>query len=119
MTRRPPKPAAVRSARQGYAASNLESATIIAANPEKYQGVLQEWADRILTEAAAPSDSEVGPLFEVAGQRYGMRGGVRGTGVILSPLLSDIWVLYGDTPPSGGESSLGAQFWGKKRTKRG
>ena len=68
MTRRPPKPAAVRSARQGYAASNLESATIIASNPALYPegGLMQTWADRILTEAAEISDEEVGPLFEVA-----------------------------------------------------
>lgn len=49
-----------------YDLANLEAATIIAANPEKYQGVLQEWADLILSKAAAPSDSEAGPLFRTA-----------------------------------------------------
>ena len=71
MTRRPPKPAAVRSARQGYSASNLEAATIIASDPALYPegGLMQTWADRVLTEAAEISDEEVGPLFEVAGRR--------------------------------------------------
>jgi hypothetical protein len=54
----------VRSARDGYSAGNLESATIIAADPKRYQGVLQEWADTILTRAAQPDDALVGPLFE-------------------------------------------------------
>jgi hypothetical protein len=46
----------------------LESATIIASNPALYPegGLMQTWADRILTEAAEISDEEVGPLFEVA-----------------------------------------------------
>ena len=52
-----------------YDQANLECACIIAGNPEKYQGVLQEWADRILTEAAEISDEEVGPLFEATGRR--------------------------------------------------
>jgi hypothetical protein len=64
VTRRPPKPAAVRSAKQAYSAGNLESAGIIAADPVKYQGVLQEWADTILTRAAEPNEALAGPLFE-------------------------------------------------------
>jgi hypothetical protein len=70
-TRRAPKPAAVRSARQGYSASNLESATIIASDPALYPegGLMQTWADRILTEAAAPMDSECGPLFQQTNRR--------------------------------------------------
>ena len=68
MTRRPPKPAAVRSARQGYSASNLEAATIIASDPALYPegGLMQTWADRILAEAAEIPDGEVGPLFAAA-----------------------------------------------------
>ena len=69
MTRRAPNPAAVRSARQGYAADNLECACVIAANPEKYQGVLQEWADVILTKAAHADDAEAGPLFQQTNRR--------------------------------------------------
>ena len=51
-------------ARQGYAADNLECACIVAADPERYQGVLQTWADLILTRAAQPDDALAGPLFE-------------------------------------------------------
>jgi hypothetical protein len=37
---------------------------LIASDPERYQGVLQEWADLILTKAAEPDESLAGPLFE-------------------------------------------------------
>jgi hypothetical protein len=47
-----------------YDQANLECACIIAGNPEKYQGVLQEWADTILSKAAEPDDAEAGPLFQ-------------------------------------------------------
>jgi hypothetical protein len=56
-------------ARQGYTTSNLECACIIAADPERYQGVLQEWADRILSKAANPDDREAGSLFEATSRR--------------------------------------------------
>jgi hypothetical protein len=46
-----------------YDQDNLVAACLIAADPDKYQGVLQDWADTILSKAAAPSDSECGPLF--------------------------------------------------------
>lgn len=49
-----------------YATDNLMAASIIASNPDKYQGALQEWADTILSKAAVPSDAEVGPLFRTA-----------------------------------------------------
>ena len=51
-----------------YDKGNLECACIIAGNPALYPegGLMQTWADRILTEAAEISDEEVGPLFEVA-----------------------------------------------------
>ena len=42
-----------------YSAANLEAAHIIAAQPEKYAGALQEWAAAVLS----PDDSEAGPLF--------------------------------------------------------
>ena len=66
MTRRPPKPAAVRSAKQAYSAGNLESAGIIAADPVKYQGVLQAWATLVI-ERAQPTIK--GPLFEAPGRQ--------------------------------------------------
>ena len=66
MTRRPPQPAAVRSARQGHAASNLEAATIIASNPVAYPegSMMAEWADIVLSRAAHPDDREAGSLFQ-------------------------------------------------------
>ena len=57
----------VSRARAGYQAANLEAATIIAADPVKYPvgGLMQEWADVILSRAAAPpADWEAGPLFQ-------------------------------------------------------
>lgn len=63
MTRRPPS---VCSARDGFDAANLLAATLIAADPARYQGVLQEWADVILSKAAEPDESEAGPLFRQA-----------------------------------------------------
>lgn len=64
MRRRPPS---VRSAREGYDLANLECACLIAAAPEKYPegGLMQWWADVILSKAAAPVDAECGPLFAV------------------------------------------------------
>ena len=58
-----------RSATRQWDKSNLEAATIIASNPDKHQGALQQWADVILSKAAAPKDSECGPLFRTAGTR--------------------------------------------------
>jgi hypothetical protein len=57
------KNVAVCSVREGYDAANLECASIIAADPVKYQGLVQEWADAILSKAADVPDSEAGPLF--------------------------------------------------------
>ena len=45
-----------------YAEGNLLAATIIAADPVKYPGGAQEWADLILTRAAEV-DERPGPLF--------------------------------------------------------
>ena len=49
-----------------HANDNLTAASIIASYPALYPegGLMQTWADRILTEAAEISDEEVGPLFE-------------------------------------------------------
>jgi hypothetical protein len=68
MTRRPPKPAAVRSARQGYTASNLESATIIASDPALYPegGLMAEWADVVLSRAVNAEEANAMPLFAAA-----------------------------------------------------
>lgn len=55
-----------------YAADNWVAACIIAADPVKYPegGLMQKWADAILTQAAETSDVEAGPLFAArAGQR--------------------------------------------------
>ena len=54
-----------------YAASNLECACIIASNPVAYPlgGLMQEWADVVLSRAVQPQDAEAGPLFAAAGQR--------------------------------------------------
>lgn len=49
-----------------YDQGNLVAACLIAADPVKYQGALQEWADVILTKAATPADAEAGPLFRQA-----------------------------------------------------
>ena len=38
---------------------NIEAARIIASDPAKYPGAMQDWAQRVLV----PSDSEAGPLF--------------------------------------------------------
>lgn len=48
-----------------YATNNLVAASIIASNPALYPpgGLMQEWADRILTQAAETPDAECGPLF--------------------------------------------------------
>ena len=68
MTRRPPKPAAVRSARQGYTASNLESATIIASDPVAYPegSLMAEWADVVLSRAVNAEEANAMPLFAAA-----------------------------------------------------
>jgi hypothetical protein len=43
---------------------NLRAARIVAADPVRYPGLMQEWADMILSRAAAPpADWEAGPLF--------------------------------------------------------
>ena len=66
---------AVGSAQAGFDASNLLAATLLASDPALYPegSLMQRWADVILSKAAEISDSEVGPLFEVAAQRYGRR----------------------------------------------
>ena len=58
----------VGSAQAGFDASNLLAATLLASDPALYPegGLMQTWADRILTEAAEISDEEVGPLFAAA-----------------------------------------------------
>ena len=50
-------------ARQGYAASNLECAGIIAADPIRYPGMMQTWAVLVL-QRAEPTIK--GPLFKAA-----------------------------------------------------
>ena len=49
-----------------YDAANLEAATVIASDPEKYpEGSLPAlWSDVVLSKAAEPDDAEAGPLFE-------------------------------------------------------
>jgi hypothetical protein len=48
-----------------YRAANEMSATIIASDQVRYPGLMQEWADMILSRAAAPpADREAGPLFQ-------------------------------------------------------
>ena len=48
-----------------YRAENLECAAIIAADPVRYPGLMQEWADMILSRAAAPpAEREAGSLFQ-------------------------------------------------------
>jgi hypothetical protein len=51
-----------------YDLVNLESATIIASDPALYPegGLIATWADVILSKAAAPMDSECGPLFRTS-----------------------------------------------------
>ena len=63
MTRRPPS---VPSAREGYDRANLVAACLIAGNPTLYpeSGLMQRWADVILSKATAPDQSEAGPLFQ-------------------------------------------------------
>ena len=56
----------VSRARVGYQQANEMAANLIASDPERYQGVLQEWADTILTRAAQPDDALAGPLFRQA-----------------------------------------------------
>ena len=46
----------VKSKQAAYDAGNLEAARIIAADPDKYPGVMQEWAQMIL--------DTLGNLFE-------------------------------------------------------
>jgi hypothetical protein len=52
-----------------YDDTNLLAATLLALDPERYPGVLQEWADTILSKAAQPDESEAGPLFAATGRR--------------------------------------------------
>ena len=61
----------VRSARDGYSAGNLESATLIASDPEKYpEGSLPAlWSDAVLSKAAVLDEAEAGPLFAATGRR--------------------------------------------------
>jgi hypothetical protein len=48
-----------------YRAGNLECARIIAAEPERYGGLLAEWAELVI-EKSKPRDRECGPLFKAA-----------------------------------------------------
>ena len=60
----------VKSARQGYAVANLECATIIATDPERYPAgsLMAVWADAVLSKAAEADvkDQDAGPLFRAA-----------------------------------------------------
>ena len=51
-----------------HAIANLEAATIIVADISRYPSpLMQNWADRILSDAAerdVPKDAECGPLFK-------------------------------------------------------
>lgn len=48
-----------------YRAGNEEAARIIAADPAKYPGVMQEWAGAVLVKVTTPpADAEAGPLFK-------------------------------------------------------
>lgn len=49
---------------EAYADSNLEFATKFAADPERYPGIQQIWADMVLSRAAEADQSDCGPLFE-------------------------------------------------------
>lgn len=48
-----------------YDAANMEAATIIASDPEKYPdgSLMARWADLILSRAVGVKDDEAGPLF--------------------------------------------------------
>ena len=53
----------------GFRLANLECAHIIASDTVRYPpgGLMQEWADVILSRAAVPpADWEAGPLFRAA-----------------------------------------------------
>ena len=54
--------------RASYSAANREAATLIASDPVAYpeNSLMAQWADRILTKAAQPDQSEAGPLFSNA-----------------------------------------------------
>jgi hypothetical protein len=52
----------VRSARDGFATSNLLVATLLASDPERYPGLPQEWSDIVLSQAAERDEAEAGPL---------------------------------------------------------
>ena len=57
----------VKRAVDRYREQNEMAATIIASDPVRYPvgGLMQEWADMILSKAAAPpADWEAGPLFQ-------------------------------------------------------
>lgn len=56
---------AVGSVQAGYTASNMLAATLIASTPALYRegSLMAQWADRILSKAAQPDQSEAGPLF--------------------------------------------------------
>ena len=44
-----------------YAGENLEAARLIAADPERYPGLMTEWARRILAETPTATVDEQGP----------------------------------------------------------
>ena len=72
MTRRPPKPAAVRSAKQTYSAGNLECARIVAASEAKYGGpesLAVRWARAYMERVKRDDVARIGPLFEAPGRR--------------------------------------------------
>ena len=65
MTRRPPT---VRSAREGYSASNSIAAQIISQDVARYPAgsLAQQWASRILQRM---TKTVTGPLFEATGRQ--------------------------------------------------
>lgn len=43
---------------EAYTMANLEAARIVAADPERYPGLMQEWASAVLTKAGAMNTDE-------------------------------------------------------------
>ncbi len=53
------------SVRAKYDGANLEAARIIAADPERYPGGMQEWAQMVLKRIERERLESVGPLFRM------------------------------------------------------
>ena len=47
-----------------YDATNLELATLFAFDPDRYPGIQQEWADRVLSKATEADQTDCGLLFK-------------------------------------------------------